>query len=181
MLTLNDMPATEIRRFLDNAIYGDQSKNTNWSEMIANALLDKNPHRLSDFLSHGKGFNDSTKKAFCLLLQVKPVYTQKGIDEVIAQHCDIALERLLLQRKLRHAKALENNAHDSLVNAFSNGKELVDWVNNLFESGFTKLLTKGNKAYLANDAGAGYHLQRAAIRKYAEVLSSSHELQLKLA
>lgn len=181
MITFNDKSALEIRSVLDDAIYGDKSKNTNWSEMIANALVDKNPHRLSEFLSHGKGFNDSTKKAFCLLLEVKPTYTQKGIDKVISQHCGITLKTLLLQRKLRHAKDSENNAYDSLVDAFANGKELVSWVKNLFEGGFTKLLTKGNKAYLINESGEGYYLQRTAIRKYAEALSNVLELELQLA
>ena len=181
MISLDDKSAREITSFLDDAIYGDSSKNTCWSEMIANALIDKNPHRLSEFLSHGKGFNDSTKTAFCLLLEVKPIYTQKGIDKVISQYCGITMERLLLQRKLRHAKDVEKNAHDSLVEAFSNGKELVSWVKKLFEAGFTKLLTRGNKAYLIDEDGKGYHLQRTAIRKYAEALSNALELELKLA
>jgi hypothetical protein len=172
---------TEIRNTIDELLYGDAGKQTSWSEMIADAMLEKRYHRLADFVSHGKGFNDTSKEAFCKLLDVSPVYTQKGIDSLIAQHCDVALDVMLLERKLASAKAVKKSECEALTNKFGNGDELVAWIDTLIIQGFKKLVTNANKTFLVNEHGNGYKIPRTAIKKYAEATLKALEVEAQLA
>ncbi len=180
MINLNDKTATEIQRFLDKEIYGDELKNTNWSSMLANGLLNKKPHLLAQYFSHGKGFNDSTKKAVCLLLETKPVYTQKAIDELLAKYCGISIEKFLLERQLSHDKHNVKSTIGTLQSNFSNSDVITNWVQDLFNKGYNKIITQGNKSFIANADERGYPLKRAAVRKYAEAFIKQNETQDKL-
>lgn len=180
MINLNDKTPTEIQRFLDKEIYGDELRKTNWSSTLADALLNKKHHLLAEFISHGKTFNDSTKKAICLLLQIKPVFTQKAIDDVIAKHCGISLDKLLLEREAKHALYLEEKTHEILTDTFSNGEEIVEWVKEVFNKGYTEIMTQDRKAFIVNTDKRGFPLPRAAIRKYAEAFIKNNEINNKL-
>ncbi|MDP2564421.1 hypothetical protein [Pseudoalteromonas marina] len=180
MINLNHKTETEIQRFLDKEIYGDELRNTNWAKNLTHGLLNKKPHLLAEYISHGKGFNDSSKKAVCLLLETKPVYTQKAIDELLAKHCDISLEKFLLERELSHDKHNVKNTIGILQSNFSNSNVITDWVQDLFNKGYNKIITQGNKSFIANADERGYPLKRAAVRKYAEAFIKQNETQDKL-
>jgi hypothetical protein len=182
-IALNEANTEVIRATLDELIYGDSTKKTNWSEMITDALLNKKPHRLSDFVSSGKGFNDSTKKAFCTLLNKKPTYSQKGIDRLIADHCEISIDKMLLERELIGLKQINKYALSTLIEEFSNGTELADSIVDMINKGFNTILTQGKKSYLANAEGSGYWLKRTIIKKYAVSLIkvATAEKQLSIA
>lgn len=171
---------TEIQRFLDKEIYGDELKKTNWSSMLAEGILNKNYHLLAELISHGKGFNDSSKKAICLLLDNKPTYTQKAIDKLIANHCGISLDKLLLERKLKICQFHEKQALDKVNETFGNGEEITDWVKTVFNNGYNKVIKQGNKSFIANADERGFPLKRAAIRKYAEAFIKHKETLNKL-
>lgn len=183
MTTLSAFTKTEdeIIKTINTFVYGDSDAQTEWARMIADAMLNKMAHRLAEFLSHGKGFNDGSKKAFCALLDVKPVLTQKGIDSLIAQHCGIELHTFLLQRQLHVAESTEMRKAKNLESSYGNGNELLAWVQGLFEDGYSKLLSKNRKTYLVNEAGNGYYLQTAPIKEYALALFAVKTLQCQLA
>jgi hypothetical protein len=180
-ITLKYQSMSKLRAFLDNTVYDDASMNSSWSEMVSRALLGKDAHRLCDFASHGKGFNDSTKKAVCLLLGAPVVYTQKGMDALIAVYCGMSMETLLLERKLRDAKKKQIRAEATLKDGFSNGGELVNWVQKLIKQGYTSVLVRAGKSYLVDASKKGYHLPRTLIRLYAESCTEVLSLTARLA
>ena len=180
MQSLQNKSLVEIQSFLDGAIYDDASRKTTWSQMIGEALLDKRPHRLADFLSHGKGFNDCSKRAVCELLGVKPVLNQKGMDAVIAEHCGITLEKFLLERKLDDAKSALSRTEEELQQ-FSNPDEICQWVKGLIKDGYNKVVSEGKKSFLANELNRGFPLKRAAVRKYAQALLQYNAISQELA
>lgn len=161
---------TEIRQIIDQVLHDDANKNSNWSEMLASAFLAKQHHLLSEYLSHGKGFNDGSKKAFCQLLNTDIVLTKKGIDILIAQHCQIELEQLLNERKQQEIEFALSHVKEKVLDKFENGIEAMAWVDSLVEKGFNKIVKQNKKSYLVNDEGNGYNLKRALIREYAEAL-----------
>lgn len=180
MIKLTNKTATEIQHFLDKEIYGDELRKTDWSSSLADGLLNKKHHLLAKYISHGKGFNDSSKKAICLLLQIKPVFTQKAIDNVIAKHCGISLDKLLLERETKRALFLEKIAQETLLDTFSNGEEIVEWVKEVFNKGYTEVITQDRKSFIVNADKRGFPLPRAAIRKYAEAFIKHKETHYKL-
>lgn len=183
MTTLSTFTKTEdeIIKTINTLVYGNADAGTEWAKMIAEAMLNKNAHRLAEFLSHGKGFNDSSKKAFCALLDVKPVLTQKGIDSLIAQHCCLELSAFLLLRQLKFAESIEMRKAKNLESSYGNGNELLVWVRGLFQDGYSKLLKQNRKTYLINENGDGYELQTAPIKEYALALIDVKSIQTQLA
>lgn len=161
----------QLRAIIDETIYGDPHKSSNWSEMLSGAIIEKNNKLLTELLSHGKGFNDKSKIAFCHSIGVKPVLSMKGIDLLIADFCQIPLEKMLAERKLSQLKTVLATKEKSLIDAYSNGPELVEWVNNLVSNDYTTLLSKSNKSYLVNESGSGYHLIKTVIKEYAKALT----------
>lgn len=180
MKSLQNVTLSEIRRTLDSDIYGDESRDSNWSKMIATALLDKRPHTLAEFLSHGKGFNDCSKRAVCNLLGVKPTFNQKGMDAIIAEHCGITLERFLLERKRDEAKWALSNSEEAL-NSFANPEEICQWIQGLIKQGYNKVISQGKKSFIVNTEDRGFHLERAAVRKYAQALLEFNAISNELA
>lgn len=167
---VNHSPS-QLRAIIDQAVNGDPQKRSTWSEMLSEAMIGKKYKVLTDLLSHGKGFNDKSKIAFCEAIGVKPVLSMKGIDLIIAQYCQIPLERMLAERKLSKLKRVLATKEKLLTESFSNGPEIVEWVKNLVSNGYVAIKTQNNKSYLANETGAGYDLVRTAIKNYAVALT----------
>jgi hypothetical protein len=170
----------QIKSIIDQVVCGDAGKNTSWGEMLAEAILTKRHHRIADFVSHGKGFNDSTKKAFCEVLGVKPVYTAKGIDELIAHHCGIELETMLLERKLKKANTIMEIERKKLTESFGNGSEIIAWVGGLLEQGYNSIKTHNGKSFLVNNVGSGFDLKRTKIKSYVQSLVVLNAIQSQL-
>jgi hypothetical protein len=180
MNTIDITQTNQIRSTIDDIVFGDKNKQSEWSQMIAEALIEKRYHRLSEFLSSGKGFNDKTKKAFCLLLDVKPVYSKKGIDSLIAKHCQVNINTLFLEREIHNRKLQLRDASAALIDTYANGSDLVNWVNELHNNGFDSLLTKGRKSYLVNINASGYDLKKKLIKNYAATLIDVNKLESQL-
>lgn len=167
---------SQLRAIIDEAVNGDPSARSNWSDMLSDAIISKNYKSLTNLISHGKGFNDKSKIAFCTAIGVKPVLSMKGIDLLIAQYCQIPLESMLVERKLNGLKSVLAHKEKLLTEAFSNGLETVDWVKNLVSSGYTTIRTQNNKSFLVNQSGAGYDLLRTPIKNYAVTLCEYTQL-----
>jgi hypothetical protein len=156
-----------IRAVIDSTVYGDESKKTNWSDMISDAMLAKAPLRLSEFLSSGKGFNDKTKEAFCILVGSEKTLTAKGINLLIAKHCDISIEEFDLITAIKRAKKQVQICKQKLEDAFSNGSEAVTDIDTKFNNGFNKIVKNNKKTFLINDNDQGFHMHRVPIKNYA--------------
>jgi hypothetical protein len=177
---MNTININQIRSTIDDIVFADKSKQSEWSQMLAEAIIEKRYHRLSDFLSSGKGFNDKTKKAFCILLNEKPVYSKKRIDSLIAKHCEVNINTLLLERKIHNSKLQLRDASAILIDTYANGSDLISWVNELHNNGFDSLITKGRKSYLVDINSKGYDLKKTLIKNYATTLINVNKLETQL-
>ena len=158
----------DIRAVIDIAMHGDAFKRSGWSEDLADAILSQSHVMLSEYLSHGVNWNDKSKRAFCQLLDVKPVYQKKKIDALIASHCDMSLEKLYATRELSSTAHEARNLQAILTEEFANGKELVEYIESLISKGFDTIMKQGRKFYLANTKGEGFLLKKTNMRKYAK-------------
>ena len=156
----------EIRNTVDSVVYGNPDAKTSWGQKLAFAMIEKLPLLLSDLLSHGKGFNDSTKKAFCKLLDVKPVLTATAIDNLIVELCGISLHELIAHRNIRGAKQVLKFKAEQVADRYSNPEEALDLIHQQYESGYTKIVKEGRKTFLCNADNRGFHY-KSEMKDYA--------------
>lgn len=159
----------QMRQTIDSIIHGKEDAQTKWSELLANAIHNKDPLTLSDVLSSGKDFNVNSKIAFCKIIESETVLGKKEIDLLIANHCGVSYERLIELRQFSIAEKLLQTAKVNLSGAYANGDELVAWVDELVKSGFNTIKVKGNKSYLFNkELDSGYCMETNFLLDYAK-------------
>lgn len=157
-----------MRQVIDRHVFNDQQRQSKWSEDLALAMLERRYHALAEYLSHGVGFNDKSKAAFCELIGYEAVFRKKDMDFLIANYCGISLAVMLAERTIKQAKKALKYADESLRQKFSNADTVIDWVHQLVESGYNTVISQGNKSFLVDREGKGYHLQRTLVREYAQ-------------
>lgn len=155
-------------------------KYSNWAYMLEEAIRTKNYRYLITVLAFGKGWNDKSKEVFCDIIGVTRQYLQREMRECISLHCDISLELIDLHFDYISAKKSCETAKESLIEAFSNGIELVEIVDCKINDGFIVTQKYGRRTYLVNEESKkGWPLQRVPIKNYAIAKTALLALEFK--
>lgn len=135
---------------------------------LATAMLANNWRYLSQVLSHGRGWNDNSKRAFCEAIGKTEDLTAKAMDAYIAEYCGVSVQLMKATLEYDFAVKQLKEAEVDLLD-FKGGDECIEEIELKIKDGMDKVEVINRKTYLLNTStGHGLYLRRKVAIEYAK-------------
>lgn len=157
-----------VSQVLGSAVpYEDRVRLAGHFKKMAQFIINKNWVMLSEILSAGRGFNDNSKKGFCKFLGVRTVLSKNVMDNLVAEWTGVSVDFLSAYNRVSSARKIKTHACNDLIMAFSNGDEVVGWVDERISAGAREIEVVNRKSYLVSPDRSALLLKRKVMKDYA--------------
>lgn len=163
------LSVAELKTQIRQHVFADVEPSIELSlpDTLAKALVDRDFAFLCRVCAYGKGWNDKSKEVVCDILNEERTYTAKGMQTIIARHCGLSEEAIDLHFDYLAAQDKKKRAMEVVLETFSNGQDVFDFIEGYIDAGYTTIRKEGRKTFLANSHNRGVHLCRVPVKNYA--------------
>ena len=145
-------------------------------EQLAKGMATKNWKVLQEILSHGKGWNDNSKKAFCAALGKTESLTKKSMNAYIAYCCGISVEYMKASNEYELASLRLKDARSELM-TYQGAREGIEKIENIIrEYQLTRVEVHNRKSYAVGDNSSSMlPLEQKAVIQFVKALFKEKE------